>query len=126
MKHAGANHCYKPFALIIEDFDSDGNVLSSVPLTFFGQVVDNAKCDDADDGETIVLDIEKQSAMLEKFVTAPASDGTFEHLNSFYRSRILFEVQFQNGISMDSVTIKFILLLNSWTDSQRNSVDGEH
>ena len=39
MKNAGANHCYKPFALIIEDFDENGNVLSSVPLTFFGQVV---------------------------------------------------------------------------------------
>ena len=87
MKNAGANHCYKPFALIIEDFDANGNVLSSVPLTFFGQVVDNATCDDdsddGDDGETITLDIEKQSAMLEAFVTAPASDGKFELIQLF-------------------------------------------
>ena len=82
MIHAGANHCYKPFALIIEDFDSNGNVLSSVPLTFFGQVVDNATCDDDsddDDGETITLDIQKQSAMLETFITAPDS-GCMQHL----------------------------------------------
>ena len=88
MKNAGANHCYKPFALIIEDFDENGNVLSSVPLTFFGQVVDNATCDndsDDDDDETVTLDIEKQSAMLEAFVTAPASGGKFELIQLFFK-----------------------------------------
>ena len=92
MKNAGANHCYKPFALIIEDFDENGNVLSSVPLTFFGQVVDNATCDD-DDGETITLDIEKQSAMLEAFVTAPASDGKFEFIRSFFN--VVFRMEYK-------------------------------
>jgi hypothetical protein len=38
MTHAGNNHCHKPFALMVEDFDGEGNVLSSVPAIFFGRV----------------------------------------------------------------------------------------
>ena len=84
-ENVGSNHCYKPFALVIEDFDADGNVLSSMPLTFVGQVVDNKpeNCiveddddkDDEDDEEYLSLDIEKQSAMLEKFITKPTNEG---------------------------------------------------
>lgn len=82
-ENVGSNHCYKPFALVIEDFDADGNVLSAMPLTFFGQVVDdkpencivedvdNDDNEDDEDEEYLSLDIEKQSAMLGNFVTMP-------------------------------------------------------
>ena len=55
-----------------------------MPLTFVGQVVDNKpeNCivedddkDDQDDEEYLSLDIEKQSAMLEKFITKPTNEG---------------------------------------------------
>ena len=53
-----------------------------MPLTFVGQVVDNKpeNCiveddDDKDDEEYLSLDIEKQSAMLEKFITEPTNEG---------------------------------------------------
>ena len=57
-----------------------------MPLTFVGQVVDNKpeNCivedddddkDDEDDEEYLSLDIEKQSAMLEKFITKPTNEG---------------------------------------------------
>ena len=88
-ENVGSNHCYKPIALVIEDFDADGNVLSSMPLTFVGQVVDDKpeNCvvedddddqDDEDDEEYLSLDIEKQTAMLENFVTKPSDDGKIE------------------------------------------------
>ena len=55
-----------------------------MPLTFVGQVVDNKpeNCivedddeDDEDDEEYLSLDIEEQSAMLEKFITKPTNEG---------------------------------------------------
>ena len=40
MLYTGPMHCHKPFALIVEDFDSEGNVLSSIPAVFFGRVTE--------------------------------------------------------------------------------------
>lgn len=116
MKNAGANHCYKPFALIIEDFDANGNVLSSVPLTFFGQVVEKATCDsdngDDDDDKAIFLDLEKQSAMLENFVTAPASDEW--NINGARYNKIHLAAKF-----MDRFTTKFC----GWGTLTQNMAD---
>ena len=73
MKHAGSNHCYKPFAIIVEDLDQDGKVLSSVPLTFFGQVVPEVSpCPgEVDEAALSIGDIE--AVLLENVISEPIS-----------------------------------------------------
>jgi hypothetical protein len=75
MKFAGANHCYKPFALILEDFDEDGNVLSSVPFTFFGQVVEEGECPDDEPADYVWMDEDKTNDMMAQFVTEADDDS---------------------------------------------------
>jgi hypothetical protein len=118
MKYAGANHCYKAFALIIEDFDADGNVLSSIPWTMFAQVV--PKTDNTcpgDDPEVVyhTLDIEKQSEMMEKFITAPAK-GEWGINGSMY-NKIHLAAKF-----MDRFTTKFC----SWGTMTEKMVNDWH
>ena len=121
MKYAGSNHCYKPFAVIIEDFDADGNVLSSIPFTMFAQVVPNTEdtCPGDDTSEPDVtyytLDIQKQSAMMEKFITAPAK-GEW-NINGTMYNKIDLAAKF-----MDRFTTKFC----SWGTMTEQMVNDWH
>lgn len=94
MKYAGANHCHKPFALIVEDFDSDGNVLSSIPITFFGQVVEgpsNGKCEN-ECRSCKALKVADATTVLGRFVTEHKDGGN--NLNGRRANRIDIAARF--------------------------------